>query len=106
MPFSPSQNLKAAGLWQKTSAAGNTYFVGRLGGVKILIFENRDRSDQNVPTHTLYFADGEAPRAETRDPVPASAPRRRSSYSPSRRSALGNGGSLPDDRLDDLWPTR
>lgn len=34
-----STKLKAAGLWQKTSAAGNTYFVGRLGGVRILIFD-------------------------------------------------------------------
>ena len=32
--------LQAARLWQKTSASGNVYFAGRLGGVKILIFAN------------------------------------------------------------------
>jgi len=35
--------LKAAGLWRKKSAKGNAYLTGRLGGVKILILENRDR---------------------------------------------------------------
>ena len=34
--------LKAAGLWQRTCAAGNTYFAGRLGGVKILILDGDD----------------------------------------------------------------
>ncbi|HEU0156797.1 MAG TPA: hypothetical protein VFQ82_12055 [Stellaceae bacterium] len=37
--------LRAAGLWRKTSAAGNEYFVSRLGGVKIVILSNRDRGE-------------------------------------------------------------
>ena len=35
--------LKAAGLWAKTSVKGGQYFTGRLGGVKVLVMENRDR---------------------------------------------------------------
>ena len=57
----PVQNetlLKAGALWAKTSAQGKRYLVGRLGGVKVLILENRDRQDENDPTHTLFFAPG------------------------------------------------
>jgi hypothetical protein len=63
----PAQpKLKAAGLWQRTSASGNVYFAGRLGGVRILIFENRDRTDDSEPSHHLFFVDGEArPEAVT-----------------------------------------
>jgi len=51
--------FRAASLWEKTSERGNRYFVGRLGGVRILIFENKDRKGESDPTHVLYFADGE-----------------------------------------------
>jgi hypothetical protein len=104
MPFSPSQNLKAAGLWQKTSAKGNTYFVGRLGGVRILIFENRDRSGENDPTHILYFADGETPRAANR--APARSPDRPNGPPRSRPAYPRSQPDLPNDPIDDLWPTR
>jgi hypothetical protein len=45
--------LQAANLWEKTSAKGNPYLVGRLGGVRILILKNRlsgtDGSSQTDP---------------------------------------------------------
>jgi hypothetical protein len=112
--YPPSAKLKAAGLWQKTSARGNTYFVGRLGGLRIAILENHARSGENEPSHFLYFADGEAPRPETRDPAPARAraPGQRSAYPAARRSSPGDARTssasvhaLPDDPVDDLWPT-
>jgi hypothetical protein len=37
---------KAAGCCEKTSAAGNTYFAGRLGAVKILILEKSGSSQR------------------------------------------------------------
>jgi hypothetical protein len=40
--------LKAAGLWQRTCAAGNTYFAGRLGGVKILILDGTISAEQRL----------------------------------------------------------
>jgi hypothetical protein len=49
--------LKAAGLWAKTSAKGAQYFVGRLGGVKVLVLENYDRQGDQDPTHHLFFAE-------------------------------------------------
>jgi hypothetical protein len=47
--------LKATGLWAKTSAKGGQYLTGRLGGVKVLIMENRDRQNDDDPSHHLFF---------------------------------------------------
>ena len=33
----PTTKLRVTGLWQHTSAAGRTYFTGRMAGVKVLI---------------------------------------------------------------------
>jgi hypothetical protein len=52
-----SPMLKAAGLWAKSSAKGGQYFTGRLGGVKVLILENRDRQSDDDPSHHLFFVE-------------------------------------------------
>ena len=49
--------LKAGGLWMKTSAKGGQYLTGRLGGVKVLILENRDRKTDDDPSHSLFFVE-------------------------------------------------
>ncbi|MCP5364939.1 MAG: hypothetical protein H6905_06910 [Hyphomicrobiales bacterium] len=49
--------INATGLWRKTSAQGREYFVGRLGGMKVLIFENRDCHGDTDPTHQMFFAE-------------------------------------------------
>jgi hypothetical protein len=49
--------LKAAGLWPKTSAKGGQYLTGRLGGVKVLVMENRDRQSDDDPSHHLFFVE-------------------------------------------------
>jgi hypothetical protein len=49
--------LKAAGLWQKTSVKGGQYLTGRMGGLKILIMENRDRKSDDDPSHHLLVAE-------------------------------------------------
>jgi hypothetical protein len=104
--YSNTPKLKAAGLWQKTSAAGNTYFVGRLGGVRILIFENRERTGEDEPSHLLFFADGgtranENTRLGTSTTISRSRPRR----VPARRYDAGLYAEL-DDPVGDLWPER
>jgi hypothetical protein len=48
--------LKAAGLWAKTSVKGGQYLTGRLGGVKVLVMENRDRKSDD-PSHHLFFVE-------------------------------------------------
>jgi hypothetical protein len=94
--YPATPKLRAAGLWQKTSAAGNTYFAGRLlGGVKLLILENRDRAGEGEPSHFLFFTDGETLRPETRGT--ALSPRQRR---PAARRDHDMDGEL-DDRVDD-----
>jgi hypothetical protein len=56
--------LKAAGLWSKSSVKGGQYLTGRLGSMKVLILENRDRQGDDDPSHILYFTEA-APRPAT-----------------------------------------
>jgi hypothetical protein len=49
--------LKAAGLWAKSSVKGGQYLTGRLGGVKVLVMENRDRQSDDDPSHILFFVE-------------------------------------------------
>ena len=78
--------IKAASLWEKTSAAGNRYFIGRLGGARILILENRSRGAEGEPDWQLFFCDGEK-RENSRAKRPASASRAARSASPPRTLA-------------------
>ena len=59
--------IQAAKLWQKTSASGRTYLTGRMGGLRVLVFENGRRTDEADPTHFLMIgaADTDAPRKPT-----------------------------------------
>jgi hypothetical protein len=49
--------LKAAGLWERSSVKGGQYLTGRLGGVKVLVLENRDRKTDDEPSHHLFFVE-------------------------------------------------
>ena len=84
VPNSPL--LKAGPLWAKTSARGNRYLVGRLGGVKVVILENRDRQDENDPTHTLFFAPAPERPRQTGPHTPGSP-----GAAPGRSSSGGGG---------------
>src|SRR4051794_8545955 len=52
-----SPMIKAAGLWAKTSVKGGQYLTGRLGGVKVLVMENRDTKSDDDPSHNLFFVE-------------------------------------------------
>ena len=95
----PSAKLLAAKLWEKTSAAGNRYFAGRLGGVKILILENRDRAGEDEPSHHLFFVDGAKPAEPAQRGV---TPVRRQQRQ-SQRAARPDSEPMPADSVDDLW---
>jgi hypothetical protein len=49
--------LTAAKLWRRTSAKGSDYLTGRLGGLKVLVMQNRDRRGDDDATHVLLFAE-------------------------------------------------
>jgi hypothetical protein len=99
----PSPLLKAAPLWQKSSAKGGQYLTGRLGGMKVLVMENRDRKNDDDPSHHLFFAEapdrrqgaqerGEGRRAGADVPQPHQGP------SAAHRSGFqGHAGAVDDD---------
>src|SRR3954467_6797039 len=100
-----SPMLKAAPLWSKTSVKGGQYLTGRLGGVKVLILENRDRQSDDDPSHHLFFA--EAPdRRQGADAGSlvrsdgqrgAGTPQTHQNASSERpRTAYGHGQRVPD----------
>jgi hypothetical protein len=99
--------LRATGPWKRTSAKGADYFAGRLGGVKIVILENRESGrTESDPTHYLFFAEPTSPTgnsAQRHDGArPTPAPRQ-SPYSTRRRPVNGSGSALPDGSVADLW---
>ena len=49
--------IKLTGLFENTSKAGNKYFVGVLGGVKLVMLENKRRENDNDPHWTLFITE-------------------------------------------------
>ena len=85
--------LQAARLWERTSAKGNHYLTGRLGGVKVLIMANRDFDAEDPTkshTHTMFFADGSATSPRPAEQAPAE--KRETRPRPAAR-----GGPIEDD---------
>jgi hypothetical protein len=81
MPYeNDSPLLHICGLWENESKAGDTYFTGNWGGIKVLIFRNRNPIGEKSPTHRLVFQSlpkkeketktEDPPRYDTHDPGP------------------------------------
>lgn len=101
--------LLAAKLWERTSAAGNSYLVGRLGGVRVLVMRNRGAGTEGEPDWHLFFAGSDKPRQTSVEPAkPASSTRtdgaRRAYQRSVKRATMGSdqAGAMPDDPLDDI----
>jgi hypothetical protein len=63
--------LKATGLWAKTSAkSGRQYLTGRLGGLRVLVFENVDAGEGD-PTHLLMLGEAEQRPAQRQEQAPS-----------------------------------
>ena len=106
--------LKAAGLWAKTSVKGGQYLTGRLGGVKVLILENRDRQSDDDPSHHLFFVEAPDRRQSGQEraqdsgdgqKVTAGTQTRQRSAQAQRGGFQGQGQRVPDHQapfdLDD-----
>lgn len=83
MPYEEDRQsplLHICGLWENESKAGDTYFTGNWGGIKVLIFRNRNPIGEKSPTHRLVFQalpkkeketkTEDSPRYDTHDPGP------------------------------------
>jgi hypothetical protein len=97
--------LKAAGLWSKTSAKGGQYLTGRLGAMKVLILENRDRQNDDDPSHQLFFVEAsERCQGATERPqehfsgqrAPQTPPASQTPSQAQRSGFQGRGHPLPD----------
>jgi hypothetical protein len=90
-----SDLIQAARLWQKTSANGRRYMLGRMGGLRVVILENQNRSGESEPSHFLFFgaADSVAEDQESRD---FEQPRRRKA-GPRKRRAPAADSPIPFD---------
>jgi|tagenome__1003787_1003787.scaffolds.fasta_scaffold20469279_2 hypothetical protein len=97
--------LKATGLWQKSSVKGGQYLTGRLGGVKVLILENRDRQTDDDPSHHLFFAEAPDRRQDAQQRAQERSDGQRAAGTPRapqtasgghRRAAYGHGQRVPD----------
>jgi hypothetical protein len=85
--------IPACRLWEKTSAKGNRYLIGRMGGVRVMVLENNRRESEGDNTHTLMFA--EAPQYDgTRGQV---APAEPSKPAQQRAKRSGEKQQIDDD---------
>jgi hypothetical protein len=95
--------LRAAGLWRKTSKNGRDYYVGALGGVKVLILENTDRDrGENDPTHYLLLF-GERQQRQPASDCPqyrGDRTRRPPSEQEKARAAVANQAQAPLDHTE------
>jgi hypothetical protein len=89
--------IKAAKLWARVSAkTGATYYVGRMGGCRVLVLENRDRKGADEPSHFLFLGDAEAGQEQPQDgPANRSARQQRpeavAQRAPGRHQERGDG---------------
>jgi hypothetical protein len=61
--------IPACKLWEKVSAKGNRYLIGRMGGVRVMVMTNTRPEDENDASHVLMFA--EAPQYYQSQAAPA-----------------------------------
>lgn len=76
--YGPS--FAAAKLYRKKSAKGTTYFVGRMGGVKVALVKSRETAENGDEIWSLMFSEAQqkpkdkAPQTDHQRP-PDDAPR-------------------------------
>ena len=66
--------IKLAGLYENISKAGNRYFVGYLGGVKLIMLENKRRESEKEPGWTLFVAERPEQKSQAAKPKEPAAP--------------------------------
>jgi hypothetical protein len=97
--------IPACRLWKKQSAAGQSYLVGRMGGLRVLIMANKERSGDEDHTHILLITaapDTGAAQTTEREVSPNAPPDARPAWAKAKargkRSAVGGQRSqIPND---------
>jgi len=98
--------FQAAKLWERTSAKGDRYLVGRMGGVRVLVMLNKRRDGDGDASHVLMFTEApaydgaraQAAPAEPAEPSHATAPANGRAHRNGKRPRLvGEDEPLIDD---------
>jgi hypothetical protein len=99
-PQKNSPMLKVTGLWAKSSVKGGQYLTGRLGGLKVLVMENRDRQTDDDPSHHLFFVEAPDRRQGGQERGDGQrgqqAPQTRRGLSQAQRGGSQGHGQRPD----------
>ena len=53
--------MTAARLFERRSAAGNTYFTGRMGGLRVLVLKSRETADDGTVIWSLCLQEAPKP---------------------------------------------
>ena len=95
--------VKLGRLYEKVSAAGRTYYVGRLGSARLLVFKSREVTEDGTAVWDVFVQQVED-KPEAR-PIRASGelPFVKSAR-PTRLLPRHDVGSFHDDPLDDVLP--
>ncbi len=80
-----STKVRLGRLYEKTSAKGTRYFVGRLGAARVLLFQSRETADDGGAIRDLYLQEVEETRPRPERPT-------------------DDGEPFHDDPLDDVLP--
>lgn len=105
--YGPS--LKAARLYEKTSARGNAYLAGRWGALKVAVVKTQEVSETGEPIWQLLSS--EAPKSDARPARTAASEasegvrnswQKRGPHGPARRETIGAADTCSS--LDDSIP--
>ncbi len=95
--------IKIAKLYEKTSAKGTRYFVGRLGAARVLLFQSRETAEGSDVVWNMYLQ--EVPdRTDARSARGEMPAINRQGNRPAPRSAARDADAFYNDGLDDVLP--
>lgn len=81
------QSFRAARLFEKVSGKGNTYFTGRMGGVRVTLLKSNEVGDGGEAIWSLMFAEAPAIKPDSADKSDSKPPALRNGPSAAARSA-------------------
>lgn len=105
--MSGENQIVACRLYEKTSAGGNRYFVGLMGGVRVLLFFDQKQTDENQngdPIWNMVFQPADKLRSDDKKreaPRQKRAPEKKRDDSRTAHSAASQYQAPLDDPLPD-----
>lgn len=89
-------SFQVARLFRKKSEKGNTYFVGRWGGARVLLLKSKDVADDGSEIWSLMLAEAPPPKAQQAAQDGAQQPERQPAAGDDSRRDYAR----PSDRQD------